>query len=232
MSEVNLNGFEINMGCVVFYRRCLYCGMIWQSPRLSDESLERWYSEGHYRVWLGQPQIALDKDEYERAEKTVRWIDAVQPGEITSFMDFGCSRGYLLDMLSTSVPDVLGVEDNLDYVNTKHPVVRNLNEVKRAFELITAIHVLEHMVDPLVFLLQIQQYMTPGGLLLLEIPSTSSKGGPFRLAHMTYMEPAVLSNLCIKAGLKVLSVSISEDWHTRVVCTNGLWEGEENVVSL
>lgn len=218
--EVEVNGFGINVACIVNYKRCLHCGMFWQSPRMSDEQLDKWYSEGHYRQWLEQPQTTLDIDEYGRAEKTEDWIRMyANRGEITSFLDFGCSRGYLLDFMAKVSPNVLGVEENLNYVRTDEKVIQNLKEVQGRFDIITAIHVLEHLPDPLSFLLYIQQYLSTGGLLFLEIPSTASKGGPFRLAHLTYMEPPVLVGLCTRAGLTVLDVSISTDGHTRVVCT-------------
>ena len=51
---VNIDaGFSVLPAIIlVKYSLCLMCGMIWQNPRMSDEAIKRYYSEGHYRTSL------------------------------------------------------------------------------------------------------------------------------------------------------------------------------------
>jgi cyclopropane fatty-acyl-phospholipid synthase-like methyltransferase len=215
----SFEGFDLVVGITVNYVRCLFCGMVWQTPRMGMEDLNRWYSEGYYRKWLGQSETALNEDEYGRAVKTYEWVN--QYLEPQSLLDFGCSRGFLLDLFDGIRAE--GVESNQDYVRTKLPVYPGLESVpyNLPYDAITCIHVLEHLADPLEYIQALSAYLAPGGLLFLEVPSLISKGGPFRLAHLTFMEPAVLVGLCERANLEVINVSVSPDGHTRVVCTDG-----------
>lgn len=218
MARINVEGFEVLMSLAVNYVRCLYCGMVWQNPQMEDDQLARWYSEGFYRKWLDQSQDALDKDERYRTYKTMEWITEDYQPAPTSLLDIGCSRGYLLDLFAEGGVTVAGVESNLNYVETKQPVFQNLEDVHRTYDAISLIHVLEHIGEPVRYLQYVRNLMHDKTRLYIEIPSANSKGSPYRLAHLTYMEPSVLANVCRSAGLKVISISISEDWHTRVVC--------------
>lgn len=192
MIKANVDGFDLSYASLVHYVRCRLCGMVYQSPRMSDDELERWYSSGTYRKWLNVPQENIDRDEYERAERIYGWVAGLNP---QSVLDIGCSRGYLLGMFGDR--EVQGVEQFMDYVSEDVPVVKTLDEVRGRYDAVTLIHVLEHVPRPVEFLREIAPHV--GRYLYIEIPYEHSS--PFRLAHLTYMEPWVLVQAAREAGL-------------------------------
>ena len=215
MLEVKIENIEVLACIVVSYVECLTCGMAWQTPRMDDAELEYYYSSGLYRRQLNQSQTVLDTDERIRSE---RIFDTLQTlGVNGSILDIGCSRGYLLQMFAERGAEVMGVEENSGYVLPGVPHMSSLTHLHTQYDIITMIHVLEHVAQPRLFLQEVVQYLKPGGTLLIEVPSKSSKGGPYRLAHLTYMTEATLTALCERAGLTVLSISTIE--HTQILCT-------------
>lgn len=225
--NVEVDGFQIPMSAFVQYQECLECGTHYQNPRMGEETLNRWYESGTYRKWLNQPQSVLDKDEFSRSFGTVEWLEEnyLPKGETIKVLDIGCSRGYLLDMLKHRNPEVIiqGVESNLNYVTEKDvPVVKDLSLLKGfTYDIITMIHVLEHVPYPVQFLREVRNLMNESSLMVIEVPSAVSKGGPYRLAHLTYLPPHALKTALDLAGLYPV------DWvkgeHTRVVCRVKTW---------
>lgn len=215
-----VDGFEIPVSAFVQYQECLECGTHYQTPRMDDETLNRWYASGTYRKWLNQPQSTLDRDEFNRSLGIAEWMESyVLNTREERILDIGCSRGYLLDMLKhrNSGLKIQGVESNLEWVTEEVPVVQSLDILNgMTFDVVTMIHVLEHIPDPVPYMRAVRDLMSENSLLIVEVPSASSKGGPYRLAHMTYLPPHALNALLRRAGFYII------DWvsgqHTRVLC--------------
>jgi cyclopropane fatty-acyl-phospholipid synthase-like methyltransferase len=197
----------------VSYDRCLRCGVIFQNPRMSDEAIEQYYSSGDYRLHTGK--VNVDEDEKERSWRIVNDLDMIP----TRHLDIGCSRGYLLQATKKSFGcGIQGVDTNPEYAVEGIPVVKDIKLVWGDFDLITAIHVLEHVTDPKKFLLSLTNRLKPGGTVIIEVPSMNSTGGPWRLAHTFHFEPWVLTLLCESVGFTVKSIEMKE--HTKVELTN------------
>jgi SAM-dependent methyltransferase len=204
-------GFSmLTAGVMVKYDRCLHCGLIFQNPRMSDESIKSFYADGHYRNITGNQ----DTDEKGRAERIANTLDMIP----TRHLDIGCSRGYLLQKTKELFNcGVQGVDENPEYAVEGIPTVKNLELVWGDFDLITMIHVLEHVTDPINELLKLRPFLRANGTLLIEVPSMNSKGGPWRLAHLYHFEPWVLVDMLRIAGYKVKDVKVEE--HTLVEAT-------------
>jgi len=197
---------------LVKYDRCLSCGLIFQNPRMSDDSVGAYYSEGHYRKYM--EGMDVDGDEMSRSIRIAKELGRAP----TRHLDIGCSRGYLLNATREAFNcGIQGVDENPGYAVEGIPVVDSLKLLVGDFDLITMIHVLEHVTDPLETLTSLKPYLRKGGTLLIEVPSMTSKGGPWRLAHLYHFEPWVLHNLCKTAGYEVKNVRISE--HTQIEVT-------------
>ena len=77
-----------------------------------------------------------------------------------------------------------------------------LAAVERRFDLVTMVHVLEHIEEPGQFLQQAQGLLTPGGALAVEVPDWMRN--PFDLLifdHCTHFTPATLRGLTARSGL-------------------------------
>ena len=185
---------------------CPTCGLVAQSPRMSDKRIEQYYSSGLYRETLGLSTEAMDADEKRRALDVAVWLDkrGIMPN---SHVDIGASRGYLLDEVGASVRG--GCDAN--------PVYAGGNEIwsigDKTFELITAIHVLEHTTDPLKELSWYKSLSTQ--YVLIEVPGINATGGALRFAHLWHFPPNVLADMMVKCGMEI--VEIDESSNTRIL---------------
>lgn len=214
MPRVNVNAAIISR-----FSLCRDCNLIFQNPRLSDKDLDLYYSRGYYRSVLSRPIKKADGDELSRARIDEAIINE-QIGKVSAHLDVGCSRGYLLDLVSAKVG--VGVESNIGYVRVKSAkVYTSLEKVPRKlFDLVTAIHVLEHLPYPHDFLEKIVKFVKNGGHVVVEVPTWKSPGGSLRLAHLYHFEPDVLRSMCRQVGLKVIHTEFTP--HLLLICKKGL----------
>lgn len=197
-------GVEVDAAVISRYYRCLNCNVIFQNPRLSDEDLDKFYSQGYYRQLLNLTEEQIDKDELFRA-RVDSGIIKQNIKNITSHLDIGCSRGYLLESIGAKTE--VGVEENVDWVKAKSvKIYRDIDKVPdKKFDIVTAIHTLEHTPDPQGYLKKMTKFVGAGGYLVLEVPTWESPGGPLRLAHLYHFEQPVMRWMCEKAGLSIVS---------------------------
>jgi hypothetical protein len=180
----------VTLAVITSYYQCVECGLIRQSPRLSDASLAELYASGDYRHMLNGTQELFDTDELNRAKYIYPLIEGSG-----SHLDIGCSRGYLLEMSRDEGRKVLGVEPNAAYVNEGVPTVATLEQIRSQWDTITCIQVFEHVGNPVEYAEKIVSLMPEGGRLILEVPSEQSPGSPLRLWHLYFYTPPVIMRL-------------------------------------
>jgi hypothetical protein len=201
----SLGGAEVEAWVRSNYYSCRVCGLVFKSPRLTDSELELFYSSGEYRRMMGdQTQEQLDTDEISRADRI-----ASLTNHPLRHLDVGSSRGYLLNKVGASVQ--IGVELNKNYAEKEYG-----GEVSGKFDLITIIHVLEHVNHPVEFLARYTELLTDDGKMIIEVPSDMSAGGPLRFAHTFYFAMATLSRIILKAGLQPTQSMFTP--HTLFIC--------------
>lgn len=208
-------GVNFDVAVISRYFICQNCHVIFQNPRMSDQELDKFYSEGYYRRTLNLTDEEISKDETYRAEVDAGIIKRLI-GEVNAHLDIGSSRGFLLDKVGASVR--VGVEPNVSDVRVKGvKVYPQMSKVPRqSFDLVSAIHVLEHEPAPLGYLKKMTKFVGKDGHLILEVPTWKSPGGPLRLAHLFHFEPDVLKLLCREVGLKVVHVEFTP--HLVLIC--------------
>lgn len=207
-------GVKVNAAIVTRYNVCQSCNIIFQNPRL-PQALEKYYSLGVYRKLHHWTPKKADEGELKRAQTDTEIIKKYV-NKLDSHLDIGCSRGYLLDAIGAKLK--VGVEPNANYVKTKGvKVYQKLNQVpKKPFDLVTAIHVLEHVLTPHKYLQKMAEFINPTGYLVIEVPFEERKGGSPDLAHLFYFEPHVLRKLCAQAGLHVIHEESTP--HLMLIC--------------
>ncbi len=199
----------------VYYSICQDCNLIFQNPRLSDIELDKFYSTGYYRRTIKDTDDEADEGEEFRA-KTDATIIMNHIKDVRSHLDIGCSRGYLLDAVGANIK--VGVDTNVDNFKISGvKIYTKMNQVPRKpFNLVTAIHVLEHVSKPLDYLRSMVNFTGKNGYLVIEVPTWKSPGGPLRFAHLYHFEPDVLRQLCIQAGLCVIHEELTP--HLIFIC--------------
>lgn len=200
-------------GRELVYLLCPTCGMVLQSPRMSDEELAEFYTAG-YRLIVQGTEAATDKDlriQAGRARHLVRFCRGVAPS-VAHHLDIGSSGGALLRAVTRAYGSAgVGVEPGTGYREIARQrgteTVASLEALdpsgRGAFDLVSLIHVLEHLPDPVGYLQQLRQtWMTPGGRLLVEVPHLFGHRGT-ELSHLLVFGPRTLRQTLESAGFRV-----------------------------
>jgi sporadic carbohydrate cluster protein (TIGR04323 family) len=144
-------------------------------------------------------------------------------------LDVGCGNGALLRTFATEFPgwELIGVdrsESGADAVRAIRGVERFVvggpADAPGRYDLISLIHVLEHVPDPIAFLSEVAAKLTPQGAVLIDTPSFATN--PFDLAvvdHVTHFSLATLRELTRRAGyeLRAYSPSLIRKEHVALV---------------
>jgi SAM-dependent methyltransferase len=209
-------GIKVEAIVIIRYCQCQNCGLIFQNPQMSDDELVKYYSTGYYRK-IGVNTLAkdMDSDEEIRAKVDSKIIKE-KIGEVSTHLDVGCGRGSLLNEIGAK--SKVGVEIDKSYVEVKGmKVYSELKLVPRkSFDLVTAIHLLEHIPKPLDYLKDMAKFVSKSGFLVIEVPTWESPGGPLRFAHLNHFEPEVIKKMCAQAGLSVIHEELTP--HFMLIC--------------
>lgn len=135
-------------------------------------------------------------------------------------LDVGCGNGAFLRAFNLDFPRWLlhGTELNAKY-QTEVESIRGVEalhvggpaDVPGRFNVVTLVHVLEHIPDPQRLLTQLWDKLEPGALLVIEVPSF--RRNPFDLLiadHITHFSKSTLLHSVQTAGYHV--VVATEDW--------------------
>lgn len=195
---------------------CLACGLVFLSS--FDHIHKDFYQEARMHdkhdepvdieVWL--KDSAWDDDR--------RFIFLKRVIENRSVLDFGCGAGGFLMRARTAASRVAGVEVETrlkpHFRKEGLEVFTDIAEVKGLFNLITLFHVLEHMKDPVTFLMRLSEKLNEDGQLIVEVPSAddallklyaSDHFSKFTYwsCHLFLFTNETISSIAEKAGLKV-----------------------------
>lgn len=196
--------------------RCKHCGAV-QAP-VDDEwrrQVERIYrAYDTYAAAGGEEQKVMSSGGAapdSRSRVLVEWLRSLQllpsQGEL---LDVGCGRGSFLEAFGASYTSwgLHGTEfDNKNVaVLAAIPGFKGLqtgrfDEIEGNYNLISMLHVLEHIEDPVQCLGKLRGKGSNNALLLVQVPDWSSN--PFALAiadHATHFTPEILTNVARAAG--------------------------------
>lgn len=210
-------GGRNNFGYRIEYFICERCSLIFMNPRMNESETFEFY-KSYYRILYqndDMPTTELINTQKVRGEHIAKEffnfckINKIKPN---SYLDIGCSTGTHLQAIETLFKkiNVLGIEPGDNYrqfVKTIGiEVYANLNELKILNKKVDAIamsHVLEHIADPLGYLIELRnKFLKENGLLILEVPNTIGGHGSFEIAHPICFTPKSLDLLCAQAGFE------------------------------
>lgn len=158
--------------------------------------------------------------------------ELLQDSPPRSVIDIGCSNGYLLKMLRDEFgcPEVCGTEWNPAHAafgryGYQLDIRRDIRDFgARRYDLISVMHVLEHILHPDQYLQEIvEKYLAPGGTVYLAmpvwfdilgmpamtLPFEEGMAGLLAISHINICSRRHILRLCAKAGLQVVKENYS-----------------------
>lgn len=165
----------------------------------SDGSEQRVYSQGDGAIQF-------------RSDPLVEKICSVIPiSDRGKLLDVGCGKGAFLSAWSKALPgwELEGSElDSRDAdVLMQIPGLRavhtgELSDIDASFDVISMVHVLEHIPHPAEFLRSVRELLKPKGSLFVEVPSFQERAFDLLVAdHCSHFSRASLSTLARISGL-------------------------------
>jgi 2-polyprenyl-3-methyl-5-hydroxy-6-metoxy-1,4-benzoquinol methylase len=195
---------------------CQQCGLVYQSPRMTEVESQAFYQSEYRLLYQGQ-EGPNSKDlavQAARAQITLEFARRHIPSA-TRILDIGCSSGILLGRFRDQFnAQAVGIEPGNIYRQYAQSqgleILASLEELKETgngrFSLVSMLHVLEHLPQPLVYLQDLRlQFLEPGGWLLLEVPNLYAHDC-FEVAHLVSFSAHTLTQLVQQAGYRVVQL--------------------------
>lgn len=142
-------------------------------------------------------------------------LSNVEDSKKVSLLDVGAGSGDFLLDIQGKLGKVSAVEPNngLQSLITKKlshaTVFKDMSKIREDFDVITAFHVIEHILDPIGFLSNLKKILKPNGFIIIETPhaneallsiyqSKEYSDCTFWTEHVVIYTPNFLSNLCAR----------------------------------
>jgi len=210
------------------YRLCSRCGMVFQSMDWKEDDLEHFYATDYRKLVEGADQVSEKNRAIEemRARLLVRWLKEHGIVSVKRHMDIGASTGALIHRSRREFnAAVLGVE--LSNSHRAFAAARGLTMLPslkalesqggERFDLISLIHVLEHLPDPVKTLAELRErWLAPDGALLLEVPNLYAHNS-YEIAHLHAFSRHTLLETLRLAGYRVDALRVHGQPRSKVL---------------
>ena len=205
-------------GYAVYNRVCAGCGLVFQSPRMSSIELEEFYATEYRKVYQGD-EGPTEQDLLNQQERAIALQEYVKDtiSEVKRHLDIGCSAGILLRTIRNHYDNqATGIEPGDSYRNYAQghdlTIYVDLDDLDHQdtmrFDLISLVHVLEHLSNPVDYLTLLrEQYLTNDGWLLLEVPNLYCHDS-FEVAHLVSFSKHTLGQAVQKSGFTIEKLQI------------------------
>jgi len=168
-------------------RKCKKCGLVYQSPRLTELELEKLYDQeyfeqGHYGG-KDKERDYFNPDEQEDLasfhNKIINRISSLKEPP-AKLLEIGCAGGHFLLSARDKGYSVQGVEIS-DYASSqarerykldvKTGILENISFEQNSFDVVYLKDILEHVRNPLSFLQECHRILNDSGLLVILVPN-------------------------------------------------------------
>jgi SAM-dependent methyltransferase len=206
---------RISFGVPVRYAICDCCGFVFQPVDKLLQELDDFYSVDYRLIYQGS-EAPTTKDRLIQSARSAHLVSLLAANRIPSIqraLDVGSSSGILMLKLQERFGcQVVGVEPGSAYRQQAqdqglmvYPSLEEMAVVEDGrFNLISLVHVLEHLPDPLQTLNELRRkWLAPGGWLLLEVPNLYTHDS-LELAHLSAFSRHSLRQMAVRAGFSVV----------------------------
>jgi len=201
-------------GKKVTNRICLECGLVYQSPRMTEAEAEAFYMEEYRLLYEGSvdPTVRNIIAQRARAESLAVFVQPVIE-KLSRHLDIGCSIGILMQRFQKEFyTQPVGIEPGEAHRDQARKegltVYASLEELesheKNRFDLVSMAHVLEHLPDPVGYLAHLREVLLElDSWLLLEVPNLYAHDS-FEVAHLYAFSPHTLHEVLRKSGFEIV----------------------------
>jgi 2-polyprenyl-3-methyl-5-hydroxy-6-metoxy-1,4-benzoquinol methylase len=230
--------------------RCPACAFAFvKTPRVDFENL---YDDAYYRGEGADPLVAYSTDLLPKSVRKSEWkgiasiVTDLVGHKPRRWLDYGCGYGGLVQFVQSGgfATEAIGFDyghpiEHAAAQGIETLVSEDLDAVEATFDVVTAIEVLEHTIDPLDTLQSIAQLLRPGGVLFLTTGNAAKHrsnlaGWPYVIPdiHVSFFEPQTLTHAYNMVGLTALDVGWSRGMRDviKYKVLKTLRQNEDNVV--
>jgi len=181
------------------------CGLVYADRVPHDEELNKYYNEYYTPLVFGHHGLKkLRAHELQRATRIV-W-EQFEFSEVERHLDVGCGYGLLMQEVQDKydcVSEGLDVRDLAS--NYGYKVYTDAGEIEGTYDLVTVIHTLEHVVDPVGFLKALRPLCSKN--LFIEVPSFRPAAGILSPHHLFGFTTHSLADVAERAGFSIIRTS-------------------------
>lgn len=205
-----------SFGFDLTYYQCQNCGLIFQAVGESQAADPNFYEQTYRKVYQAQEEpTAKDlRIQRQRAMHKVQYLQGFGVDRINRALDIGASTGVFLETIAEKLQaQTMGVEPGKVYRQYAEArgiaMATSLDDLLQTkperFDLVSMMHVLEHLPDPLPTLSTIREsLLTPDGYLLIEVPNFYAHDS-YELAHLMCFTPHSLRQMLMQAGYSIIN---------------------------
>jgi 2-polyprenyl-3-methyl-5-hydroxy-6-metoxy-1,4-benzoquinol methylase len=199
---------------------CSNCGLV-QKPitdawRRETDALYAGYRMYHQSADESEQRVVADGAFQKRSDHLLSWLKRTYSLPMTGrFLDFGCGNGVTLRAASQALPgwSLYGYDPHVSEPG-RLKEIPGVVDVKRqfssgdSFDVISLIHVLEHIPEPSKILSDLKKRLAPNGLLFIQVPYFPENRYELCVAdHSSHFTLPVISEVIAAAGLNPIFVS-------------------------
>lgn len=166
---------------------CDDCGLMFTNPMPTEMELAVYYRTQYrldYQLSLGKPGQRHVRKKVREAVQRHAVLDPYLGGRKVRMLDFGCGSGELVRHFALEGHSATGLEPGSGYAQHAVDMAPTAGTFRidnapwqtvgypaASFDLVTMLHVLEHLPQPVAALAAVHRWLTPGGLLHVEVPN-------------------------------------------------------------
>ncbi len=206
------------------YVICKKCGLIFSDPRCDEEDMEIKYTKivEYDTSVIGEKSTSGYDNSINRAGRFYNILNMYFEFRGKNVLDVGGAEGRILQAAVESNDCYVIDYEKRKLVDGVKYLGRTLEDVRgKKFDVVSMCHILEHLVNPKEYLLQLRELLEEGGYLYVEVPMELRKG--YRgfenyITHINVFSKATLEYLLVLTGFEIDMIE------TKHVPNNFGWE--------
>ena len=209
--KLETNKIKDNIKCPVY--RCLICGFAFLDKSFVKKQKKNFYKNNYFHGY--------DEKFHENKNNIYKKIFDIIKNYLknSKVLEIGPGGGYMYHYIKDVVKEYEAIEigDKLrSKLKNKYNILvyDKLSKIKKKYDTILLISVLEHVENPVNFLNKIKKYLSKNGRIIIEVPSINDplvssynlnyyKSSYFRKVHLHYFNRSTLNNILFRANLNI-----------------------------